>query len=281
MTNNDESISSAVLTATIKSLKVLATVKKDQNKLLEMIADQNKDKKWRHEQLEKIDNLATSDDISKLAESLIAITESQAQLIKQGEEAEKAIRKEISDTDTSTNIEIVKRLVKGMKQVYSNMVVLSDAMNKVDDSMQTIHNDFATSSDVLAHSNARITSMDMRMAAFLDLANDKQDPGSIKDALKVLETLPNDDDDDVDDIDETSSNTDSNQVKFVSSKVAEKHQKLRGYVNELDDALSTLDDLDVGHDAPIDDSEDSDIKKDDNESTDESADSTAGDTDET
>ena len=45
MTNNDESISSAVLTATIKSLKVLATVKKDQNKLLEMIADQNKDKK--------------------------------------------------------------------------------------------------------------------------------------------------------------------------------------------------------------------------------------------
>lgn len=281
MTNNDESISSAVLTATIKSLKVLATVKKDQNKLLEMIADQNKDKKWRHEQLEKIDNLATSDDISKLAESLIAITESQAQLIKQGEEAEKAIRKEISDTDTSTNIEIVKRLVKGMKQVYSNMVVLSDAMNKVDDSMQTIHNDFATSSDVLAHSNARITSMDMRMAAFLDLANDKQDPGSIKDALKVLETLPNDEDDDVDDIDETSSNTDSNQVKFVSSKVAEKHQKLRGYVSELDDALSTLDDLDVGHDAPIDDSEDSDIKKDDNESTDESADSTAGDTDET
>lgn len=280
MTNNDESISSAVLTATIKSLKVLATVKKDQNKLLEMIADQNKDKKWRHEQLEKIDNLATSDDISKLAESLIAITESQAQLIKQGEEAEQAIRKEISDTDTSTNIEIVKRLVKGMKQVYSNMVVLSDAMNKVDDSMQTIHNDFATSSDVLAHSNARITSMDMRMAAFLDLANDKQDPDSIKDALKVLETLPNDDDD-VDDIDETSSNTDSNQVKFVSSKVAEKHQKLRGYVNELDDALSTLDDLDVGHDAPIDDSEDSDIKKDDNESTDESADSTAGDTDET
>jgi len=280
MTNNDESISSAVLTATIKSLKVLATVKKDQNKLLEMIADQNKDKKWRHEQLEKIDNLATSDDISKLAESLIAITESQAQLIKQGEEAEKAIRKEISDTDTSTNIEIVKRLVKGMKQVYSNMVVLSDAMNKVDDSMQTIHNDFATSSDVLAHSNARITSMDMRMAAFLDLANDKQDPGSIKDALKVLETLPNDEDDDVDDIDETSSNTDSNQVKFVSSKVAEKHQKLRGYVSELDDALSTLDDLDVGHDAPIDDSEDSDIKKDDNESTDESADSTAGDTDE-
>ena len=281
MTNNDESISSAVLTATIKSLKVLATVKKDQNKLLEMIADQNKDKKWRHEQLEKIDNLATSDDISKLAESLIAITESQAQLIKQGEEAEKAIRKEISDTDTSTNIEIVKRLVKGMKQVYSNMVVLSDAMNKVDDSMQTIHNDFATSSDVLAHSNARITSMDMRMAAFLDLANDKQDPGSIKDALKVLETLPNDEDDDVDDIDETSSNTDSNQVKFVSSKVAEKHQKLRGYVNELDDALSTLDDLDVGHDDSIDDSEDSDIKKDDNESTDESADSTAGDTDET
>lgn len=281
MTNNDESISSAVLTATIKSLKVLATVKKDQNKLLEMIADQNKDKKWRHEQLEKIDNLATSDDISKLAESLIAITESQAQLIKQGEEAEKAIRKEISDTDTSTNIEIVKRLVKGMKQVYSNMVVLSDAMNKVDDSMQTIHNDFATSSDVLAHSNARITSMDMRMAAFLDLANDKQDPGSIKDALKVLETLPNDDDDDVDDIDEPSSNTDSNQVKFVSSKVAEKHQKLRGYVNELDDALSTLDDLDVGHDDSIDDGEDSDIKKDDNESTDESADSTAGDTDET
>lgn len=280
MTNNDESISSAVLTATIKSLKVLATVKKDQNKLLEMIADQNKDKKWRHEQLEKIDNLATSDDISKLAESLIAITESQAQLIKQGEEAEKAIRKEISDTDTSTNIEIVKRLVKGMKQVYSNMVVLSDAMNKVDDSMQTIHNDFATSSDVLAHSNARITSMDMRMAAFLDLANDKQDPGSIKDALKVLETLPNDDDDDVDDIDETSSNTDSNQVKFVSSKVAEKHQKLRGYVSELDDALSTLDDLDVGHDNSIDDSEDSDTKKDDNESTDESADSTAGDTDE-
>ena len=280
MTNNDESISSAVLTATIKSLKVLATVKKDQNKLLEMIADQNKDKKWRHEQLEKIDNLATSDDISKLAESLIAITESQAQLIKQGEEAEKAIRKEISDTDTSTNIEIVKRLVKGMKQVYSNMVVLSDAMNKVDDSMQTIHNDFATSSDVLAHSNARIASMDMRMAAFLDLANDKQDPGSIKDALKVLETLPNDDDDDVDDIDETSSNTDSNKVKFLSSKVAEKHQKLRGYVSELDDALSTLDDLDVGHDAPIDDGEDSDIKKDDNESTDESADSTAGDTDE-
>ena len=277
MTNNDESISSAVLTATIKSLKVLATVKKDQNKLLEMIADQNKDKKWRHEQLEKIDNLATSDDISKLAESLIAITESQAQLIKQGEEAEQAIRKEISDTDTSTNIEIVKRLVKGMKQVYSNMVVLSDAMNKVDDSMKTIHNDFATSSDVLAHSNARITSMDMRMAAFLDLANDKQDPGSIKDALKVLETLPNDDDD----VDETSSNTDSNQVKFVSSKVAEKHQKLRGYVNELDDALSTLDDLDVGHDDSIDDSEDSDIKKDDNESTDESADSTAGDTDET
>lgn len=281
MTNNDESISSAVLTATIKSLKVLATVKKDQNKLLEMIADQNKDKKWRHEQLEKIDNLATSDDISKLAESLIAITESQAQLIKQGEEAEKAIRKEISDTDTSTNIEIVKRLVKGMKQVYSNMVVLSDAMNKVDDSMKTIHNDFATSSDVLAHSNARITSMDMRMAAFLDLANDKQDPGSIKDALKVLETLPNDDDDADDDVDEPSSNTDSNQVKFVSSKVAEKHQKLRGYVSELDDALSTLDDLDVGHDDSIDDSEDSDIKKDDNESTDESADSTAGDTDET
>lgn len=281
MTNNDESISSAVLTATIKSLKVLATVKKDQNKLLEMIADQNKDKKWRHEQLEKIDNLATSDDISKLAESLIAITESQAQLIKQGEEAEKAIRKEISDTDTSTNIEIVKRLVKGMKQVYSNMVVLSDAMNKVDDSMQTIHNDFATSSDVLAHSNARITSMDMRMAAFLDLANDKQDPGSIKDALKVLETLPNDEDDADDDVDEQSSNTDSNQVKFVSSKVAEKHQKLRGYVNELDDALSNLDDLDVGHDDSIDDSEDSDIKKDDNERTDESADSTAGDTDET
>lgn len=281
MTSNDESISSAVLTATIKSLKVLATVKKDQNKLLEMVADQNKDKTWQHEQLEKIDNLATSDDISKLAESLIAITESQAQLIKQGEEAEQAIRKAISDTDTSTNIEIIKRLVKGMKQVYSNMVVLSDAMNKVDDSMKTIHNDFETSSDVLAHSNARITSMDMRMAAFLDLANDKQDPGSIKDALKVLETLPNDDDDDVDDMDETSSNTNSNQVKFVSSKVAEKHQKLRGYVSELDDALSTLDDLDVGHDDSIDDSKDSDTRRDDDESMDESADSTVGDTDET
>lgn len=281
MTSNDESISSAVLTATIKSLKVLATVKKDQDKLLKMIADQNKDKTWQHEQLEKIDNLATSDDISKLAESLIAITESQAQLIKQGEEAEQAIRKDISDTDTSTNIEIVKRLVKGMKQVYSNMVVLSDAMNKVDDSMKTIHNDFETSSDVLAHSNARITSMDMRMAAFLDLANDKQDPGSIKDALKVLETLPNNDDDNVDDMDETSSNTDSNQVKFVSSKVAEKHQKLRGYVSELDDALSTLDDLDVGHDDSIDDSEDSDTKNDDNESMNDSTDSTVGDTDET
>lgn len=254
MINNDESISSAVLTATIKSLKVLATIKKDQDKLLKMVTDQNKDKTWQHEQLEKIDNLATSDDISKLAESLITITESQAQLIKQGEDAEKAIRKEISDTDTSTNIEIIKRLVQGMKQVYSNMVVLSDAMNKVDDSMKTIHSDFETSSDVLAHSNARITSMDMRMAAFLDLANDKQDPGSIKDALKVLETLPGDDDES-DDIDDTESNNDSHQVKFVSSKLAEKHQKLRGYVTELDNELSKLDSLDVSHDDLDDDSE--------------------------
>lgn len=274
MTNNDESISSAVLTATIKSLKVLATIKKDQDKLLKMVADQNKDKTWQHEQLEKIDNLATSDDISKLAESLITITESQAQLIKQGEDAEKAIRKEISDTDTSTNIEIIKRLVQGMKQVYSNMVVLSDAMNKVDDSMKTIHSDFETSSDVLAHSNARITSMDMRMAAFLDLANDKQDPGSIKDALKVLETLPGDDDD-IDDTD-TESNNDSHQVKFVSSKVAEKHQKLRGYVAELDNELSKLDSLDVSHDDLDADSENESDEN--NQSTD--TDKTVGDSNE-
>lgn len=278
MINNDESISSAVLTATIKSLKVLATIKKDQDKLLKMVADQNKDKTWQHEQLEKIDNLATSDDISKLAESLITITESQSQLIKQGEDAEKAIRKEISDTDTSTNIEIIKRLVQGMKQVYSNMVVLSDAMNKVDDSMKTIHSDFETSSDVLAHSNARITSMDMRMAAFLDLANDKQDPGSIKDALKVLETLPGDDDesDDIDDTD-TESNNDSHQVKFVSSKVAEKHQKLRGYVTELDNELSKLDSLDVSHDDSETDSDENDSDEND-QSTD--TDKTVGDSNE-
>ena len=235
----DDNISSAVLTAVIKSLKVLTAMKKTQDAQVKQLNDIAEKQAKLDEKIKLLDDMASKSDIDTLAQSLIVISDSVGTIVKEGSEAEDKIIKAIDETDSSTNLEIIKKLVQGMTQVHKNMVTLSNHMTDVNNSMQAVHKDSETLSDIMARSNSRIQSMDMRMAAFLNVA-DEDNADNVDDALNLLENLSDDD---------KNTNIDINKnVKFVSPETKKKHQELRTYEKELDNTLTGLDALSSGDD---------------------------------
>lgn len=235
----DDNISSAVLTAVIKSLKVLTAMKKTQDTQVKQLNDIAEKQAKLDEKIKLLDDMASKSDIDTLAQSLIVISDSVGTIVKEGSEAEDKIIKAIDETDSSTNLEIIKKLVQGMTQVHKNMVTLLNHMTDVNNSMQAVHKDSETLSDIMARSNSRIQSMDMRMAAFLNLA-DEDNTDNVDDALNLLENLSDDD---------KNTNIDINKnVKFVSPETKKKHQELRTYEKELDNTLTGLDALSSGDD---------------------------------
>ena len=229
----------AVLTAAIKSLKVLTAMKKTQDTQVKQLNDIAEKQAKLDEKIKLLDDMASKSDIDTLAQSLIVISDSVGTIVKEGSEAEDKIIKAIDETDSSTNLEIIKKLVQGMTQVHKNMVTLSNHMTDVNNSMQAVHKDSETLSDIMARSNSRIQSMDMRMAAFLNVA-DEDHADNVDDALKLLENLSDDD---------KNTNIDINKnVKFVSPETKKKHQELRTYEKELDNTLTGLDALSSGDD---------------------------------
>lgn len=225
MADNNE-MQSAMLTATIKSLKVLQELKAEQTGQTILLKELRDTQKNNAKVLELINELPTRDEINVLINSLTAISDAQRKLLTQADESQKRLLKRIDDTDASANLEVIKRLVQGMKQVHENMVILTKSMDKLGQNVNDVHNDSQELSDVIMNSNSRILSMDMRMAAFTNLAQGSS-IDNVDDALDLLTNLSDE-------------HKKPDHVKVVNKKVAESHRNLREYLNNLDQELGEM-----------------------------------------
>lgn len=239
---NNDAVLSAILNSVVKSLKIQKSLKESADQQMKMLTEIKQTQMANAEALSKLQSFASKDDISQLAENIMAIVESQETLIKDAKGAETRIMQSVKDTDASANIEIVGKLVKGMQTLHENMVTVSEAMNKLDEHMNRVNTDAQALGKIVAGSNARVEAMSMNMAAFLDLANDNLNTGNVDDALMVLEDMNSDDED-------HGESPKGAGVKMVSRKDVRRRDQLRQYVKELDDTVASLEEMNAKEDA--------------------------------
>lgn len=221
--SESETMNSAILTATIKSLKLLTSIKDVQSQLLD---DVNKIKKQQLEDHQKVEELnqtvnalPSSDDIhalnevlseidkqvqtvnqdaiiqsindtvaSKFNESSKIITDSVDELTASAAKSDETILEAITNSDKSTSLETIMKLITGLKNVHNNVVTVANRMETLASNVNGVRGDTVALTDTIRDSNSRIKSMDLRMAAFVE-PSDGGDMSDINSALALLETV--------------------------------------------------------------------------------------------
>lgn len=186
---DSELIPSATLTASVRSLKLLTTLKDTQEQQAKVLAELKASQDAQQKQLEQLTQLAKTEDVAVLASSMIAIANNQQTLIKSVADMEQHLQSEIQNTDGNVNLEISKQIVRGMIQIHEGLQGVSTAMNQVFERMGQVNQNSHQLNDVIAHTNARMDAINLNMNAILDLVTDKTDVQDVTGALNYLSSL--------------------------------------------------------------------------------------------
>lgn len=189
---DSELIPSATLTASVRSLKLLTTLKDTQEQQAKVLAELKASQDAQQKQLEQLTQLAKTEDVAVLASSMIAIANNQQTLVKSVADMEQHLQSEIQNTDGNVNLEISKQIVRGMIQIHEGLQGVSTAMNQVFERMGQVNQNSHQLNDVIAHTNARMNAINLNMNAILDLVTDKTDVQDVTGALNYLSSLNDD-----------------------------------------------------------------------------------------
>lgn len=189
---DSELIPSATLTASVRSLKLLTTLKDTQEQQAKVLAELKASQDAQQKQLEQLTQLAKTEDVAVLASSMIAIANNQQTLVKSVANMEQHLQSEIQNTDGNVNLEISKQIVRGMIQIHEGLQGVSTAMNQVFERMGQVNQNSHQLNDVIAHTNARMDAINLNMNAILDLVTDKTDVQDVTGALNYLSSLNDD-----------------------------------------------------------------------------------------
>lgn len=208
--SNDETIMSAVLTATIKSVKMLTALREEQDTIISEIESIKTSQKETSKKLETLDTLATKDEVASLNDNVNELTEliklididaavtsineklvvgqakTQTEIDSVGQEILTAIAK----SDSVENLETIKRLIEGLKNLQSNVVTVAERVEILSKNVKSSRDETKELVDSVIDSNARVKSMDMRMAALSTNSTTSTDQtDDVSDALALLESL--------------------------------------------------------------------------------------------
>lgn len=196
---SENTVNSALLTATIKSLKIQQSMQSS----VKMIHDENQEISKKQSDiltaLSVLDDMPRVSDIEALRSDIKANYELLSNLnlpdverdIISALDTHMSTMTDQNDGNTkklnqaiekSNNIEILKTisdLIRGLKVMQGNMEVLATRVDDLSKNVKTISSDYRTMSSTIIDSNARVNSMDMRMAALIGESLEKED-GPVK-----------------------------------------------------------------------------------------------------
>lgn len=201
---DDSVIGSALLTASIKSVKLLTKVYASQQKLLVQLNDVKQTQDDNQKLINKLDSLPTREDFNSLADAVLQISDDSKaafeKLNKLIDSANESTIDAIDQIDSAQSIKIIKKLIESIKVLRNNVSNLSDNMTTLSDNVNSVHQDASDLSTLTIDSNTRVRSMDMRMAALVGLTenSDQDDAKDLQADLQFLQSLPNEGDAKVD-----------------------------------------------------------------------------------
>lgn len=210
-----ENLDSAVLTAMIKSLKVLQSIQTSQDNLVQSVSDLKKGQSEARPYINKISTLPEQDDFQKLSNLVMRTHEKisginneitilseliETRMHDMNENVhslivstEESLSKDIASSNSAENLKTIKRLVDGLQNMQQNMNEVAKRIETLSSNVNGVRDDTRILSSSIIDSNSRVKSMDMRMGEFVSLIDDepstKKSPTDISSMINFLQDM--------------------------------------------------------------------------------------------
>ena len=181
----ESAMNSAVLTATIKSMKLLSTMNTRQEEMAKDIHTIKNSQQLQVDELKKLNANSNNDalreitnqlndivtkidniDLDSLSEHLEIKLDAVEENIKSDNESNAAqIFEAISESNKSENTETLMKLIEGLRNMQKNVQQLATRVETLSTNVQNGRKDTKQLTETILESNTRIMSMDIRMAA--------------------------------------------------------------------------------------------------------------------
>lgn len=211
-----ESIDSAVLTATIKIIKVLQSVQNSQENVAEVMSAIKKGQDDTRSNINHINDLPDKDDFMQLVRVVKAtndklssihteisniselidnrISSMNKNIHKLIGDSETHLSSEIARSNSAENLQTIKRLIQGLQNMQTNMTEVAKRIETLSQNVDGVRKDTRTLSGTIIDSNSRVKSMDLRMGEFVTLVDDdvktsKASKNTLGDMLNLLTSL--------------------------------------------------------------------------------------------
>lgn len=181
----ESTMDSAVLTATIKSMKLLSTMNTRQEEMARDIHTIKNSQQVQVDELKKLNAKSNDDALREITDQLTGIVTKidnidldslSAHLETQLDTVEKNIKlnsdsnatqmlEAISESDKSGNNDTLMKLIDGLRNMQKNVQQLATRVETLSTNVQNGRKDTKQLTETIQESNTRVMSMDIRMAA--------------------------------------------------------------------------------------------------------------------
>ncbi len=181
----ESTMDSAVLTATIKSMKLLSTMNTRQEEMARDIHTIKNSQQVQVDELKKLNAKSNDDALREITDQLngivtkidnIDLDSLSAHLETQLDTVEKNIKlnsdsnatqmlEAISESDKSGNNDTLMKLIDGLRNMQKNVQQLATRVETLSTNVQNGRKDTKQLTETIQESNTRVMSMDIRMAA--------------------------------------------------------------------------------------------------------------------
>lgn len=203
------SMESTIVTSLVKTLKVMQRMEESQKLLMTNINDV-KDTQSQSQQtlsnlddkvskaltkqdfdvvVEDINNITSKlNDLDNIKDELIKIVKTNNSEMKTSIDMSTAdIKHDIAESNNKEIMQVIDSLVQGLSNMHKNMVQLAKRVETLSENVQTGIESTNDLSNTIIDNNARVKSMDMRMAAFMETEIDGQKSDkSLEDDINFL-----------------------------------------------------------------------------------------------
>lgn len=228
MHEDDNAINSAILTATITSLKLLKTIRQRQEAAIKATANQTtklgqnqtamtenlhalqKTQDQNLVMVQKILELPKPEEFAEIKASLAQLTQtlqtfdlkalrsqlqtdiqrSQSVQLASADKQTQQVLSAVADSNKADNVATIKQLIMGLTHMQKNIMELANRVLALSSNVNNVRSDSAKLSSTIMESNARIRSMDLRMAALTKTGMEADSaPKEYDNALQLLESV--------------------------------------------------------------------------------------------
>ncbi len=209
------SMESTIVTSLVKTLKVMQRMEDNQKLLMTNINDVKNTQSHSQDTLSNLDdkmsNVLTKQDfdvvvedinnmnkklneLDNIKDSLIDIMTTNNESIKTSIDMSTAdIKHDIAESNNKEIMQVIDSLVQGLSNMHKNMMQLAQRVETLSKNVQTGIESTTDLSNTIIDNNARVKSMDMRMAAFMETEIDNQKTDkSLEDDIEFLKQFSKD-----------------------------------------------------------------------------------------